>query len=179
MTLGQGERHSLSCVDTEICMNSLCTFAPISAWTKCLLSIWGAFGKYLLNHLHRKEMASLPCERDSLTLLLVTFKKICFPLLCDVLKRGLLRLRFESQAHWALLCCPVSAGRPRAGRPQPGGGPSRSPSPSRRCRSAGRSTPTTRRTRTSSASTPTTSSTSSRKVWTGQGCSWSSTATGG
>lgn len=58
----------------------------------------------------------------------------------------------------------VSAGRPRAARPRPEGGPSRSPSPSRRCRSAARSTPTTRRTPTSSASTPTTSSTSSRKI---------------
>lgn len=62
------------------------------------------------------------------------------------------------------LCVAVSAGRRRAARRPPGAGPSRSPSPSRRCRSAARSTPTTRRTPTSSASTPTTSSTSSRKV---------------
>lgn len=86
-------------------------------------------------------------------------------------QRGLLKLRFESQAPkpTSPCCWSVSAGRPRAARRRPEKGPSRSPSPSRRCRSAGRSTPTTRRTPTSSASTPTMSLTSSRKVRTHRG----------
>lgn len=120
-------------------------------------------------------MATLSLSQGSLTLLflsVVTFKKILFPMFCDVLQnelrqRGLLKLRCESQAPkppTSPCCWSVSAGRRRAARRRPEEGPSRSPSPSRRCRSAGRSTPTTRRTPTSSASTPTMSLTSSRKI---------------
>lgn len=69
-------------------------------------------------------MASLPCERDSLTLLLlmvVTFKKICFSLLCGILKRGLLRLRFEWQAPKPTgPCCAVQC--PQADLKPPGPG---------------------------------------------------------
>lgn len=72
----------------------------ISAWALNVF-IWTA-GKSILIHFHRKEMATLSLSQGSLTLLflsVVTFKKILFPMFCDVLQNEFIKTEGFAKAQ--------------------------------------------------------------------------------